>query len=203
MELHDDVGQNLAALKLQMQSMSKRLNRDQGDLKDECQAALGFIDRIIESTRHLSRSLSPAVLEDLKLCGTIQWMLRDFQRYAAVATSAAMDDIDPLFSPDQQLIIYRLLQEVLHNVHKHARARSVTLTVRRKARQVEIQVCDDGRGFDVDQALNRSAAERGLGLAALEERSHMLGGRLEIHSEPGGGTRITTTIPVTPLEALP
>ena len=203
MELHDDVGQNLAALKLQMQSMSKRLNRDQDDLKVECQAALGFIDQIIESTRHLSRSLTPAVLEDLKLCGTIQWMLGDFQRYAAVATSVAMDDIDPLFSADQQLIIYRLLQEALHNVHKHAQARSVTLTVSRKGRHVEIQVCDDGRGFDVHQALNRNAAERGLGLAALEERSHMLGGRLVIRSAPGHGTCIALTIPVTPLEKLP
>lgn len=203
MELHDDVGQNLAALKLQMQSMSKRLNRDQDDLKDACQGALGFIDRIIESTRLLSRSLNPAVLEDLKLCGTIQWMLRDFQKYAGIATSVAVEDIDPLFSPDQQLIIYRILQEVLHNIHKHARARSVTLTVARKARHVEIRVRDDGRGFDVDQALNRNAAERGLGLAALEERSHMLGGRLVIQSEPGRGTRICITIPAAPLEAIP
>ena len=196
MELHDDVGQNLAALKLQMRSMSGRLRRDQVDLKEECQNALGFIDRIIDSTRHLSRALSPAVLEDLKLCGTIQWMLRDFKKYASIATCLEMDDIDPLFSHDQQLIIYRILQEGLHNIFKHARARSVSLTARRKTRAVVIQLCDDGCGFDVDRALNRSVAERGLGLAALEERSNMLGGRLVIHSERGHGTSVTLTIPV-------
>lgn len=197
MELHDDLGQNLAALKLQMLSMAKQLPENQAHLRGECHNALAFIDRIIEATRRLSRALSPSVIQDLKLCGTIQWMVRDFQKYAAIETRLEMDDIDPLFSPDQQIVIYRILQEALHNIHKHARARSVRLTVKRGARQVRIQISDDGRGFDVDHALNRHAADRGLGLAALEERSHMLGGELAITSTEGRGTSVDLTIPVT------
>ena len=198
LELHDDLGQNLAALKLQMQTMAKRLGKNQAALKNECHGALAFIDLIIGTTRHISRALSPTVIQDLKLCGTIRWMLRDFQKYAAIDTTLEMDDIDPLFSDDQQIIIYRILQEALHNVHKHARARAVLLTVRRNARdEVQIQIRDDGRGFDIDHALNRHAAERGLGLAALEERSHMLGGELEITSEKGLGTCVVLTIPIT------
>ncbi|MBL0714898.1 MAG: PAS domain S-box protein [Desulfosarcina sp.] len=200
MELHDDLGQNLAALKLQMLTMARRLQKNQTELKRESQSVLAFIDRIIESTRHLSRALNPAVIQDLKLCGTIKWMLRNFRKYATCDTTLAMDDIDPLFSQDQQIIIYRILQEALHNVNKHARARSVALTVRRRTRNVHIQVCDDGRGFDIDQALNRHVAERGLGLAALEERSHMLGGQLAITSEKGRGTCVALTIPITAQE---
>jgi PAS domain S-box-containing protein len=202
LELHDDLGQDLAALKLQMLTMAKRLKKSQVELKKECQSAQAFIDRIIGTTRHISRGLSPTVIQDLKLGGTIRWMLRDFEKYAAIDTTLELDDIDPLFSYDQQIIIYRILQEALHNVHKHARARSVMLTVKRNTQDVQIQIRDDGRGFDIDHAMNRHVAERGLGLAALEERSHMLGGELAITSEKGRGTCVTLTIPITGQEVV-
>ncbi len=202
MELHDDFGQNLAALKLQMLSMARQLSARQTHLKEECHNALAFIDRIIAGIRRLSRALSPSVIQDLKLCGTIQWMLRDFQKYAAIETHLKMDDVDPLFSSDQQITIYRILQEALHNIHKHAGARSVALTIKRSARHVRIQIRDDGRGFDVDRALNRHVADRGLGLAALEERSHMLGGELAIISTEGNGTCVDLTIPISGQEGV-
>jgi len=202
LELHDGLGQDLAALKLQMLTMAKRLGKNQTELKKECQGALAFIDRIIGTTRHISRALSPTVIQDLKLGGTIRWMLRDFQKYAAISTTLEMDDIDRFFSYDQQIIIYRILQETLHNVHKHARAGSVMLTVRRNTQDVQIQIRDDGRGFDIDHAMKRHVAERGLGLAALEERSHMLGGELAITSEKGRGTCVTLTIPITGQEVV-
>jgi len=197
LELHDDLGQDLAALKLQMLAMANLLGKNQPELKKECHGALAFIDRIIGTTRHISRALSPTVIQDLKLCGTIRWMVRDFQKYAAIDATLEMDDIDPLFSYDQQIIIYRILQEALHNVHKHARARAVKLTIRRNKRGVQIQIRDDGRGFDIDHAMNRHVTERGLGLAALEERSHMLGGEFIITSEKGCGTCVALTIPIT------
>jgi signal transduction histidine kinase len=176
--------------------MAKCLGKNQTEPKKECQSALTFIDRLIDTTRRISRALSPTVIQDLKLCGTIRWMVRDFQTYAAIDTTLEIDDIDALFSYDQQIIIYRILQEALHNVHKHARARSVALTVRRNTRDVQIQVRDDGRGFDIDHAMNRHVAERGLGLAALEERSHMLGGQLTITSQKRRGTCVALTIPI-------
>jgi len=195
MELHDDLGQSLAALKLQMLAMSKRLGHNQSELKKECQGALSFIDRIIGTTRHLSRALSPSIIQDLKLCGTIRSMLEEFKQYATIDTALEMDDIDALFSEDQQIIIYRILQEALHNIHKHAHARSVAITIRKVAQQVNIKVRDDGQGFDIEQALNLHVADRGLGLAALEERSHMLGGQLVITSKKDRGTSIALTIP--------
>jgi PAS domain S-box-containing protein len=197
LELHDDLGQGLAALKLQMLTMAQPLGKNRTELKKEYQSTLAFIDRLIETTRRISRALSPTVIQDLKLCGTIRWMVRDFQKYAAVDTTLEIDDIDALFSYDHQIIIYRILQEALHNVHKHARARSVALTVRRNTRGVQIQIRDDGRGFDIDHAMNRHVAERGLGLAALEERSHMLGGQLTISSQKKRGTCVALTIPIT------
>jgi PAS domain S-box-containing protein len=201
LELHDDLGQDLAALKLQMLTMAKRLEKTQTELKKECQSALAFIDRLIGTTRRISRALSPTVIQDLKLCGTIRWMVRDFQKYAAIETTLEMDDIDALFSYDQQIIIYRILQEALQNVHKHARARCAKLTVKRSTHSVQIQIRDDGRGFNIDHAMNRHAAERGLGLAAIEERSHMLGGQLTITSGKQHGTCVALTIPITEQES--
>lgn len=196
LELHDDLGQNLAALKLQMMAMTRRLRPDQKTLKQECRDTLTFIDNIIDSTRRLSHALNPTVLEDLKLCGTIRWMLRDFEKYAAIRTQLAMDDIDPLFSHDQQVIIYRILQEALHNIHKHSRARSVDVTICRKPQEVTLQIRDDGCGFDLDETRRRHVADRGLGLAALEERSHMLGGYLTISAKRGQGTCLDLSIPL-------
>jgi PAS domain S-box-containing protein len=203
LELHDDLGQNLAALKLQMMAMARRLRPDQKALKNECRDTLAFIDNIIDSTRRLSRALNPTVLEDLKLCGTIRWMLRDFEKYAAIRTRLTMDDIDPLFSHDQQVIIYRILQEALHNIYKHARARSVAVSICRRPQEVAIMVRDDGCGFDLDEVRQRHAADSGLGLAALEERSHMLGGYLTIASKRGHGTCLDLSIPLVGKEKHP
>ena len=194
MEIHDALGQNLAVLKLQLDAISKRLRKDQRPLKDDCRKALGLINQIIESARNLSRDLSPSIIEDLKLGGTLKWMLQDFKTQTGIQTVLEMDDINGLFSNDDEVIIYRIFQEALRNVIKHAEAHRVKVGIERRDREVTFQIADDGKGFDLEKVWNRHVAERSLGLAALYERSRMLGGSLEITSQKGQGTRITLKI---------
>jgi signal transduction histidine kinase len=194
MEIHDALGQNLAVLKLQLDAISKRLRKDQRPLKDECRKALGLINQVIESARNLSRDLSPSIIEDLKLGGTLKWMLQDFKTQTGIQTVLEMDDINGLFSNDDEVIIYRIFQEALRNVIKHAEAHRVKVGIERRDREVTFQIADDGKGFDLEKVWNRHVAERSLGLAALYERSRMLGGSLEITSRKGQGTRITLKI---------
>jgi PAS domain S-box-containing protein len=196
LEIHDNLAQNMAVLKLQLAAIAGRLRRDQGKLKAECQNILKFVDRIIESMRNLSRDLSPSIIEDLKLCATLQWMLYDFEKQSDIALSLEMTGVDDLFSSADQIIIYRIFQEVLNNIRKHAEARHVAVEVRKTGGQVVFQIQDDGRGFDTQENWQRHVADRGLGLAAMDERARMLGGTLVITSQRGRGTCLALTIPV-------
>ena len=123
-------------------------------------------------------------------------MAEDFRTYHGVELSLAMDDIEGLFSQDKEINIYRIFQETLTNIVKHAQARRVTIVIRRQADSVFFKVMDDGMGFDLQQVLARNAAKKGLGLVALEERVRMLGGSLEITSQKGRGSRIAFTVPI-------
>ncbi len=196
MEIHDDLGQNLAVLKLQLNSLAKRLRKDQRTLKTDFKKVLGFIDYIIEEMRRISRDLSPSIVQDLKLCRSLKWMLHDFNKHNGVLISHEMIDIDTLFDTNEQVIIYRIFQEALNNIRKHAHAQHVKVAIDKEENQVHIAIEDDGKGFDLDEISQRHPAERGLGIASLEERARMLGGTLNLTTEKGKGTSLAMTIPV-------
>ena len=107
-----------------------------------------------------------------------------------------MIDIDTLFDPKEQVIIYRIFQEALNNIRKHAQAQHVKVTINKEDNQVHIAIADDGKGFDLDEVSRRHTAERGLGIASLEELARMLGGTFNLTTEKGKGTCLAMTIPV-------
>lgn len=196
LEIHDDLAQNLAALKLQLNTLAEKLRKDQVALKTELITALNLIDTVIEDTRRISRDLNPAILHGLKLSGAVKWMVNDLQNQMRIPVELDMADMENLFSEHDQIIIYRFLQEVLSNVRKHAQPSRVMVTVRRDDTHVVIIISDDGKGFDMASVLNCSVTQRGLGIAALEERARMLDGTLDISSQPGMGTTVTLEIPI-------
>jgi len=195
MEIHDELGQNLAVLKLQFNTIAGKLRKDQVQLKAEFKNTLNFIDRIIEDMRRLSRDLSPAIIQDLKLCGSLKWMLHNFKKHTNIRISLDMVDIDDLFCHEDQIILYRIFQEALNNIRKHAQARHVSVVIKNDNGHIVIQIDDDGKGFDPVESWNRHVAERGLGLAALDERTRMLGGAFDISTQRDKGTSITIKIP--------
>jgi two-component system sensor histidine kinase UhpB len=197
MELHDELGQSLTVLKLQIRAIEKCLRaEDQPELKQECLELLRYLDGVIDNVRRLSRDLSPAILEDLGLMSALKYLLEGVGKHLSIKKAFEMDDLNSLFPVEAQIVIYRIFQECLNNITKHAEAREVSVVVRRDGGAVSFIMQDDGVGFDLSEKMGREASSRGLGLAALNERARMLGGNLQIWSRPGQGTKITCTIPV-------
>jgi signal transduction histidine kinase len=195
-ELHDELGQALALLKHRIRSIGKKLHEGQALLHAECQDTNQYVDQIIDNVRRLSRDLSPSTLEDLGLSSALRWLLEDFGKRHSMHTSLDIEDIDHLFSQEAQTNLYRIFQEALTNISKHAHARHVSFTVKKKDSRVYFLMEDDGKGFEVDQVKEMQSFEKGMGLAAMEERVHMLGASLDLRSEQRKGTRVSFSIPI-------
>jgi two-component system sensor histidine kinase UhpB len=196
MELHDELGQNLALLKLQIRAIERALGADQQDLRARCQELLDYLDGVIDNIRRLSRDLSPAILEDLGLQSALKYQINEFSKHHLITHAFEVEDLDHLFPPEAQIIIYRIFQECLTNISKHAAATRVAIVIRQNANLILFLIEDNGVGFDLAQVSARRGATRGLGLDALHERTRMLGGTLEIKTQPGQGTRIRCIFPL-------
>ena len=195
-ELHDELGGALAVLKLRTSSVEKNLRRGQENLREECRLNLQHIDQIIENVARISRDLSPSILEDIGLTPALRWLIDNFVKNYKIKVSSDLVGVDHLFPRDLQIMIYRVVQEALTNIGKHARAKKVSIKARKGEDRVSFVVEDDGRGFDTEYARTRAHSDRGLGLATMDERARMLGGSLDIWSESGKGTRIALIIPL-------
>jgi signal transduction histidine kinase len=195
-ELHDELGQALALLKHRIRSIGKKLHEGQVLLHAECQDTNQYVDQIIDNVRRLSRDLSPSILEDLGLSSALRWLLEDFGKRHAMHTSLDIEDIDYLFSQEAQTNLYRIFQEALTNISKHADARHVSFTVKKKDSRVYFMMEDNGKGFAVNQVKEMQSFEKGMGLAAMEERVHMLGANLDLQSKENRGTRVSFWVPI-------
>jgi PAS domain S-box-containing protein len=196
MELHDELGQSLAVLKLQIRAIERGLGDDQQDLKAACVELLIYLDGVIDDIRRLSRDLSPSILEDLGLQSALKFLIDEFSKHYTVCQVFEVEDLDQLFPAEAQIIIYRIFQECLTNIAKHAGATEVSIAIKEQDDLISLMIEDNGAGFDSASVLARRGAGRGLGLAALDERARMLGGILEVRSQPGDGARVTLVIPV-------
>lgn len=193
-ELHDELGHDLTIMKLRLRSVEKKL-QDQADLRDVCVEIIGFIDQTIENVRRLSSDLSPSILEDLGLTAAIRWLVENFNRNFEGTMYLDLEDIDRLFTENGQIMIYRVLQEAVTNIGKHARAGKVSIVIKKTDAQVSFLIQDDGKGFSPLLSPARYPSGKGLGLAIMEERVRMLDGTLDIQSQEGHGTRISFSIP--------
>ncbi len=195
-ELHDELGQGLALLKHRLRFIEKKLPMGQESVSHECEDTISDINRIIENVRRLSKDLSPSILEDLGLSAAIRWLIESFQKQHDVEIILEMDNIDHLFNEEAQTNIYRIFQEILNNIGKHANARKVMFIIKIEDDQVFFKVEDNGKGFDLKEAKTLNFEARGIGLAAMDERAHMLRALFDINSRPGKGTRIELKIPI-------
>lgn len=195
-ELHDELGQALTVLKIHLVAIENRLHRDQTDLKVSCEHLQNYIDAVIENVRRLSRDLSPSILEDLGLSSSLKYLIEEICRNNHMLYTVAMDEIDYLFSPEARINIYRIFQESLTNIVRHAEASRLDVEIKRENDLVTFRLKDDGKGFDLKRARSRSLGKRGLGLTAMHERALMSEGSLNIRSRKGKGTEITLTIPI-------
>jgi signal transduction histidine kinase len=196
MELHDGLGQGLNVMKLQLGFVCKKLREDQGDIRQNCEELMEYTDRVIEDMRRLSRDLSPAILHDLGLTAALRWLVNSFAKNQPMTVKAEIAELDHFIPEDHWIIIYRVIQEALTNISKHAQADKVSLVIERHDEKVSVSVEDNGRGFDLQQARRKGSAEKGLGLATMDERVRIMDGVLDLWSQEGKGTRMTFSIPI-------
>ena len=194
-ELHDDLGQSLLLLKMKLSGITRGLPPELMKTRSECLHSIDNVQDIIDSAHRLSQGLVPPTLNEIGLKEALKDLIDEFSRHHDIAGSLDIDEIKGLFSQDTELNIYRILQESLTNVGKYSQATQVSVSIKRKDRQVWFSVEDNGIGFEVDQILTRLGRKRGLGLTSMEERARMMGGTFHIWSKPKAGTKIHITIP--------
>jgi PAS domain S-box-containing protein len=195
-ELHDQLGQDLAVTKLLIHSLEKKLPELPEMVKQESEGMLLFVDQIIDNIRRLSRDLSPAILEDLGLTAALQGLLNNYVIKNMIQIQSNLMMVDSLVPHEGHIMVYRIVQESLNNVIKHAEAQNVLVTAGMEDHQLSLVVADDGKGFEVNSANSSSHLKTRLGLRIMHERARILGGTLEIWSQPGNGTRVTLRLPV-------
>ena len=197
MELHDELGQALMYLKFQMGLLAQKL-AEVGGIKffeADFNSLLDYVNGIIENVRRLSQDLSPSVLEELGISSAIRYLLEEFSGHHPIRIAKMeIDEIDDLFSQQAQIHIFRVIQESLTNIFRHAHASQISVIVKNERDRVSIAVEDNGQGFDLQQVL--SLERKGIGIAAMQERIRILGGTLDIWGQEGSGTRIRCNIPV-------
>lgn len=191
-ELHDQIGQLLTGLRFQLEAA--RDLAPSAPLQD----ALQVTGELLRSVRELTLQLRPRMLDDLGLQPALEWQAKLFQGQTGIQVELELSLPPERLSTELETAVFRMVQEALTNVARHsgATAAVVTLTADESALQVEIS--DRGRGFDAPSALARRDS---LGLAGLEERVRLAGGRFEIFSQSGHGTRLHAEFPLTPAGA--
>ncbi|MBN1613952.1 MAG: PAS domain S-box protein [Deltaproteobacteria bacterium] len=194
-ELHDELGQSLMVLKLKLRSIQEGLPADRDTLRSKCTEAIEYINAVVENVRRLSRDLSPSVLEHLGLPAAIRWLVNDFCRHAKIDCTLDLPEMEGLFSQEEEIIIYRMIQESLTNIAKHALATEVSVIIEEKDDHAHFCIEDNGIGFDIREIFAQDSQRKGLGLSAMHERTRMLRGSLDIRSRKGNGTKISFTVP--------
>jgi len=196
-ELHDDLGQRLAALKLNMQVFEQELHRDTPSTLARLHGLVGDVDQMIAEVRRISYNLRPLALDDYGLSVAMEMLCKEFERVYKVPTNLRMNSAaGDLHDEQLDIALYRMAQGALSNVARHAAAHAVDVSMSREDGHVILSVEDDGRGFDLASLRKRRDVYSGLGLIGMRERSEMLGGTFSIKSEPEHGTRILVRIPV-------
>ncbi|MEE9167897.1 MAG: PAS domain S-box protein [Candidatus Neomarinimicrobiota bacterium] len=197
MELHDEFGQALTAAQINLASIKTELPPGSpSDLLEKLEETSSLTDELPERSRELSLELRPTLLDDLGLAPTIRWYTDRFTKRLNVNVEVNVGDFEERLPGEIETVIYRVMQEAMTNISRHAEARNVRIDLKRKKSSVMMLVEDDGKGFVVQAVVDRETPEGRLGLIGMEERVGYLGGSLDIRSTPGKGTTIRVEMPM-------
>lgn len=190
-ELHDEIGQVLAAVKLSLQTLSRN---PAASLPD----SIAMIDKALQQVRDLSLELRPSLLDDLGLSAALRWYLDRQAQRAGFSWRLEAESLAENLPPLLQTVCFRVAQEAVTNVTRHAQARQVTVTLRQEQDRLWLTIRDDGNGFNVEEARQHALRGQGMGLLSMHERVLLTRGRLDIRSQPGQGTDISACFPLNP-----
>lgn len=193
-EIHDELGQQLTGLKMDVTWLGKKINSESEFVKEKIDSIVSLIDDIIKTVRKISSDLRPGVLDDLGLVAALEWQSSEFQKRSGIklAFHSKVEDIHP--GKDVTTGVFRIYQEALTNIMRHASATQVTSSLEHTGNMLVLSVSDNGKGFDPATTAGRKT----LGLIGMKERAFMMGGELEITSVDGKGTSLTLKVPILP-----
>jgi signal transduction histidine kinase len=191
-ELHDDIGQSLAILKIQMLRAGQPISGDPGKTHADLKELAGKLETIIQKVSRLSHDLHSPELEFMGLAVAVKSHCRECSEQFRIPIHCHCDKGDKKLDSVIALAFLRVVQEAIHNATKHSRARSIVVRLKFSDRDLSLEISDDGVGFDIEAT--RLAA--GLGLISMRERIHLIGGGFNIISSPGNGTRIMARVPI-------
>ncbi len=198
-ELHDQLGQDMTVLKFGIRNVMKQIPGDDHlKIRQSIEEILPLIDMIIENIRSLARDLSPLILREFGLKTALNRLVENFTRLGGYECTVDIAEIDEVIPVEKHILLYRIIQELLTNIAKHANASRLVVKALRENNHVRISVSDNGNGFDVDAVLQPEIrhAGNGIGLTIVEQRVDLIGGTVEIQSSRDRGTTTIITIPI-------
>jgi PAS domain S-box-containing protein len=197
-EIHDSLGQSLSAIKFRVESILQELRGSrQKTTAQSLENVIPIVQQSIEEARRIQMDLRPSILDDLGILSTISWFCREFQTtYKGIGIEAQVDIKEDEVPDSLKTAIYRIMQEALNNIAKHSGAELVRLFLTRTDNKIELQIQDNGMGFDIEENLSLQRSRRGLGLTSMRERAELSGGSFVIESIKGKGTTIRANWPI-------
>ncbi len=192
-ELHDEIGQGLTALKLNLRAISR--GNTASEMLNRVDDSIVLVDGAIVQLRSLSLALRPALLDDLGLIPALRSYVSGVARRSGIEVSFAADESLGRQDTEIETACYRIAQEALNNVVKHSGASRIAVVVKCSESEFRLLISDDGVGFDFQSALCRSKGGDSFGLLGMRERAALVGGRVEVVSSPGAGTLVSSTFP--------
>jgi PAS domain S-box-containing protein len=193
-ELHDELGQTLTALNMDLHWLKGRAWRDADVTLNRIASMCELMDKTLQSIHRICADLRPALLDDCGLVAAIEWQVQDFEARTGIRCRVSVGPDFPGLKTEQNLAVFRILQEAMTNIARHAHATEVSITLDSKRGSVVLQVTDNGVGISEEATRGPDA----LGLAGMRERALRWGGHVEITGRPGKGTRLLLQLPVTP-----
>lgn len=197
-EVHDDLGQALTALKMDLHWLANRLPRDQQLLLNKTKSMSTLIDLTVQSVQRISSELRPGLLDDLGLSAAIEWQADEFENRTGIKCKVEVDPEEIVLDRDRSTAIFRIFQESLTNIARHANATMVYVSLKEESHTVGIKVSDNGEGITKKKISDPTS----FGLIGMRERVHPFGGYLSITGTPKKGTTVTVRIPLDKREKL-
>ena len=190
-EIHDELGQALTAIKIDLTALFPKVMADPGPSLQRQQTVFRLLDEAIHSVRIIATDLRPGILDDLGLVAAVEWAVEEFQARTGIESQVSLPDADLELDAERATALFRILQEALTNVARHAGATRVTVRLAKERGDLSLEVRDNGGGIRHEQF----GTNRSLGLLGMRERALLLGGQFSIGGTPENGTTVTVRIP--------
>jgi len=191
-EIHDELGQTLTALKIDLSWLTKRFTKEQELLFEKAESMYELVDTAIQTVQRIAAELRPAVLDDLGLAAAIEWQAGELEKLTEIKCEFSSSPTDIVLDQERSTVLFRIFQEALTNVVRHAKATKVKVSLKEEGGITVLRIRDNGKGIEKKQISDPNA----FGLVGMRERARYWGGEVKISGTPGKGTTVVASIPL-------